>query len=53
MIRLLAHRAVDAAGVDLEIGRGGVSCEGIILSPHFCHSFLFYSLINNSVCQRN
>ena len=27
---------------------GGVSCEGIILSPHFCHSFLFYSHINNS-----
>ncbi|MCD4744665.1 MAG: hypothetical protein K8R58_00020, partial [Bacteroidales bacterium] len=46
MVRLLAHRAVDAAG-------RGVSCEGIILSLHFCHSFLFYSHINNSVCQGN
>ena len=53
MIRLVVHRDVDAAGVDLEIGRGGVSCEGIILSLHFCHSFLFYSHINNSVCQGN
>jgi len=25
----------------LHVGGGGVSCEGIILSPHFCHSFLF------------
>jgi len=49
---------VDAAGMGVEIARGvgregGVSYEGIILSPHFWHSFLFYGPINNSVCQRN
>ena len=47
MVRLLAHRGV------WMLRGGGVSCEEIILSPHFCHSFLFYSHINNSVCQGN
>ena len=55
MVRLLAHRAVDAAGMGVEIVRGMGEREGsgVILSPHFWHSFLFYGSINNSVCQRN
>ena len=57
MIWLLANRSMDAAEMGVEIERGlrerGVSYEGIILSLHFCHYFLFYSFISNSIYQRN